>query len=101
MAMIGVRELKIRVTEVMREVQMQGARYIITYRGKPVAQLAPLEEGLRGEPCLNEQKMAARAVAEIRALRQKLANWPADLTQSVVAAHWEEEGEVGDLGRRL
>ncbi len=94
MAEIGVRELKIRATEVVREVRTRAVRYI---RGKPVAQLAPLEEAhlpelapTRGEPTLSERAQAARAVAEIRAIRQKLADWPADLTQSVVASHHEE-----------
>lgn len=39
----GVRELKNRATRIVREVRDRRARYVITYRGKPVALLAPLE----------------------------------------------------------
>lgn len=40
---IGVRELKARASEIMREVRERRARYVITYRGKPVGLLTPLE----------------------------------------------------------
>lgn len=39
----GVRELKSRATRIVREVRNRRRRYVITYRGKPVALLAPLE----------------------------------------------------------
>lgn len=39
----GVRELKARASEIVRRVRERRARYIITYRGRPVAVLAPLE----------------------------------------------------------
>lgn len=39
----GVRELKNRATRIVRAVRDRRARYVITYRGKPVALLAPLE----------------------------------------------------------
>ncbi len=95
---IGVRELKIRAAEVVRQVRTRAARYIITYRGKPVAQLVPLEEvrpsgsgtSRTEEPGLTQRERAAYAVAEIQALRRKLADWPADVTQAVVASHEEE-----------
>lgn len=40
---IGVRELKVRASEIVRNVWKRRARYIITYRGRPVGLLAPLE----------------------------------------------------------
>lgn len=39
----GVRELKIRASEILRAVRERRARYVITYRGKAVAILAPLD----------------------------------------------------------
>ncbi len=39
----GVRELKARASEIIRRVRDRRLRYIITYRGRPVAVLAPLE----------------------------------------------------------
>ena len=41
---IGVRELKIKASEIMRSVRKRRARYIITYRGRPVGLLVPLED---------------------------------------------------------
>ena len=40
---IGVRELKAKASEIIRSVREQRARYLITYRGRPVAALIPLE----------------------------------------------------------
>jgi len=40
---VGVRELKTRASEIVRSVRERRARYIITYRGRPVAVLTPLE----------------------------------------------------------
>jgi prevent-host-death family protein len=40
---IGIRELKKRVSEVVRAVKEQRARYVITQRGKPVALIIPLD----------------------------------------------------------
>lgn len=39
----GVRELKIRASAIVRAVRERRARYVITYRGRAVAILAPLE----------------------------------------------------------
>jgi prevent-host-death family protein len=44
MAEVGVRELKARASEIIREVREQRTRYIITHRGRPVGLLIPLEE---------------------------------------------------------
>lgn len=40
---IGIRELKSRASEVVRAVQEERARYIITQRGKPAALIIPLD----------------------------------------------------------
>lgn len=39
---VGVRELKARGLEIIRKVREQRARYVITYRGRPVGLLTPL-----------------------------------------------------------
>ncbi len=41
---VGVRELKIRASEIIRDVRERRARYTITYRGRPVGLLMPLDE---------------------------------------------------------
>lgn len=41
---VGVRELKMHASEVVRNVREHRARYVITYRRRPVAVLLPLDE---------------------------------------------------------
>ena len=41
---IGVRELKVKTSEIMRNVRQRRVSYIITYRGRPVGLLSPLED---------------------------------------------------------
>jgi prevent-host-death family protein len=41
---IGVRELKAKASEIVREVRERNARYVITHRGRPVGVLVPLGE---------------------------------------------------------
>jgi prevent-host-death family protein len=40
---IGVRELKTHASEIMRKVWKRRARFVITYRGRPIGLLTPLE----------------------------------------------------------
>jgi prevent-host-death family protein len=40
---IGIRELKSRVSEVVRAVKEERTRYIVTQRGKPVAAIIPMD----------------------------------------------------------
>ena len=42
MPLIGVRELRERTTEVLRRVRQEKAEYVITYQGRPVALLLPV-----------------------------------------------------------
>ena len=44
MSYIGVRELKIHASEIVRKVKEKGARYIVTHRGRPVAAIIPVEQ---------------------------------------------------------
>jgi prevent-host-death family protein len=47
---IGVRELKTRASEIMRNVWKRRARYVITYRGRPIGLLTPLEQTPTARP---------------------------------------------------
>ena len=40
---IGIRQLKNETSEILRAVREDGAEYVITYRGQPVAVLRPVE----------------------------------------------------------
>ena len=45
MAEIGIKELKTRASELVREVRERQASYVVTHRGKPVGLLTPFQEG--------------------------------------------------------
>jgi prevent-host-death family protein len=52
---IGVRELKVRASEIVRAVRERRARYTITYRGRPVGVLLPLEEPFPADALPDEE----------------------------------------------
>jgi prevent-host-death family protein len=68
---IGVRELKNQATEIIREVREQQAEYIVTYRGRPVARLAPLAHE---QPIAQPAKRSGAPPVELEAL---WAEWDA------------------------
>lgn len=41
---VGVRELKTRASEILKDVRDNRAHYILTYRGRPVGVLSPIAE---------------------------------------------------------
>ena len=47
---VGIRELKVQASEIVRRVRERKMRYVITYRGRPVAALGPVEPQLSGAP---------------------------------------------------
>lgn len=72
---IGVRELKNRATQVLRQVREERAAYVITYYGRPIAVLLPVDE----ECLANQARRAAEAAspgggiaAEMEALRRDI-----------------------------
>ena len=89
MSLIGVRELRERTSEVIRRVREERTEYVVTYQGRPVAAIFPLdteraeaemvEAGKRN--VLGSWERYERLAEEIRRA------WPADIsTQDVVDA---------------
>jgi prevent-host-death family protein len=84
MSRVGVRELKNQATEILRDVRENRAEYVVTYHGRPVAVLLPVDE----EWLEAEAQRAAEAVtpgegvwAELDALREEIGrNWKSDKT---------------------
>jgi prevent-host-death family protein len=79
MSQIGVRELKTRASEIVRQVKEQGARYLVTHRGRPVAAIIPLSEAPdAAEP-------AGVAWDELVSLGEQIAhNWNSDKTSAEI-----------------
>lgn len=79
MSEIGVRELKTRASEIVRAVRERRARYLVTYRGRPVGVLLPIGDVEQGEPASEERSRAAWK--ELVALGQKLGEgWQSEMT---------------------
>ena len=79
MTMIGVRELRQQTSELLRKLKDEGAEYIITYQGQPVALLLPLDATAVEQAILQVGKRGALqawdAYAQIAARAR--AVWPA------------------------
>ncbi len=71
---IGVRELKAKASEIVRNVWKRRARYTITYRGRAVGILLPLDRTTaQGEG----QRSSSDAWAELERLGASVAkHWP-------------------------
>ena len=54
MSDIDIRKLKTHSSEVIRKVKEEGARYIVTYRGRPVAAIVPLDHD---QDAVNDQAL--------------------------------------------
>lgn len=67
---IGIRDLKNRASEIVREVHEHEAEFIVTLRGEPVAVLGPLSERNEEE---HRQDAAEEAMAQIDALADEIA----------------------------
>jgi prevent-host-death family protein len=81
---VGVKELKDQATEILRNVREEQAQYIVTYHGRPVAVLLPIDEAWMQ----TEQDRAALSarpgpdlLAELEALRAEIdASWSSEKT---------------------
>ncbi len=67
---IGIRDLKNRASEIVRDVHEQEAQYIVTLRGEPVAVLRPLSDKSEREL---RQAERIEALAKVDALAEQIA----------------------------
>jgi len=89
MSLIGVRELREQTSEVIRRVREERAEYVVTYQGRPVAVILPLDTEQAEAEMVQASKSAVigdweryeRLAEEIRSA------WPSDLsTQDLIDA---------------
>ena len=77
---IGVRELKARASEIIRNVRDGRIRYTITYRGRAVGVLMPLEQPKTG-PLVDDEGSTATAWDELVRLGEEIGRgWQSPLT---------------------
>ena len=87
MSLIGVRELREQTSEVIRRVRQDLAEYVVTYQGRPVAIILPLDAGRAEREVVQASKKAVLGSWErYERLAEELRRaWPADLsTQDVI-----------------
>jgi len=78
---IGVRELKAKTSEIMRNVRQRRVSYIITYRGRPVGLLSPPENQRLSRAASNE----SAAWDELTRLGKEIGRgWPAGVSNADV-----------------
>lgn len=79
---VGVRELKIRASEIVRNVREHRTRYTVTYRGRPVGVLAPLDTAPQAEAALGNQPGTA-VWDDLRELGEEIGRgWRSPLTSA-------------------
>jgi prevent-host-death family protein len=79
---VGVKELKDQATEILRTVREQQAQYIVTYHGRPVAVILPVDEAWRRaeeDRVVRSATPSPDLLAELEALRAEIAaSWTSE-----------------------
>jgi prevent-host-death family protein len=79
---VGVRELKAHASEIIRGVRERRARYVVTYHGRPVGLLVPLDEPVPTAPPLSEEA-GTQAWEDLARLGEEIGrDWRSPLTSS-------------------
>ena len=86
MADIGAYEAKTHLSKLLERVE-KGERFVITRHGKPVAELIPI--------VAQDTAVIARAIAEIRAVRQRLARRGVRLRDVLGKKGWRDLAHEG------
>lgn len=89
MALIGIRELHQKMTEILRRVQQNGEVYVITQQGRPIALLSPLDKEKIEAKLLRSASQSTPNGWEVYA---RLANelrlkWPKDISTKSLLDH--------------
>ncbi len=80
MPLIGVRELRQRTSEVLRQVREENTEYVITYQGRPIALLLPVitEELEAAMVQTGKQAVAGGWETYARVAETLRQTWPAE-----------------------
>ena len=89
MAIVGVRELREQASEVIRRVREEHVEYVVTYQGRPVAIILPLDTGrAEAEIVAGSRKAIATSWEQYRRVADDIRRvWPSDVsTRDVIDA---------------
>jgi prevent-host-death family protein len=85
MPAIGIRDLHARTTEVLRDVRESGAEYVVTYQGRPVALLLPVDTERLERAMVDAGKQATAAWEVYDRIASELRErWPAGRRSAAV-----------------
>jgi len=78
---VGVKDLKNQATEILRAVREEQAEYIVTYHGRPVAMLLPVDAAWLQARSVRSSRPSPELLAELEALRAEIdMSWRSDKT---------------------
>ena len=89
MSLIGVRELREKTSEVIRRVREDHVEYVVTYQGRPVAVILPLDTERAEQEMVQAGKKAVLSSGEqYEQIAQEIRDaWPGDVsTQDLIDA---------------
>ena len=89
MSLIGVRELRERASEVIRRVREDRTEYVVTYQGRPVAVILPLDtERAEAEMVQAGKRAVLDSWERYEQIAQEIRSaWPEDVsTQDLIDA---------------
>jgi prevent-host-death family protein len=89
MPVIGVRELRERTSKVIRQVREDHVEYVVTYQGRPVAVILPLDTERAEQEMVQAGKKAVLSSGEqYEQIAQEIRDaWPQDVsTQDLIDA---------------
>lgn len=80
MPLIGVRELRERTSEVLRQVREEQTEYVITYQGRPIAMLLPVNAEVIETALVQagKQSLAGGWEAYTHLAEEARRDWPAE-----------------------
>lgn len=85
---VGVRELKNNASEVIRAVREERAEYVITYRGRPVAVILPVDD--------DDRAGASEGIVATKRADDELAD-RLEALRAEIEASWESERSAVEL----
>ncbi len=80
MALIGIRDLRQKTSEIIRRIQEENAEYVVTYQGKPVALLLPIDTEEVEKAMLEAGKRSATGWERYKKIAEEIRReWPEDV----------------------
>lgn len=78
---VGVKDLKNQATEILRSVREERTEYIVTYHGRPVAMLLPVDAAWLQAEQARAARPSPELLAELDALRAEIdRSWRSNKT---------------------